>query len=142
MPKKKIIIVDDDLLVPMLIKEMVDEEEDLEIAEMAATKDGFLSLISKMSFDAALIDLSMRDNEGGLGMLQAIKDRHIKLPVIILSAHDENTYAAKCLEMGAVGYVNKMHICNDLVNALKTVLSGGLFVSGTNGESILKQYTK
>ena len=138
---KKIIIVDDESLIPSLIKELIEGEcPELEIAAIATDKDQLLDLVSKNSFDAALIDISIGGREGGIELLRTLKEKSFKLPVVMLSAHDEITYAAKCLGLGAAGYINKAHICNDLTRGLKKVLSGELFVSGQEGERILKKY--
>jgi len=64
------------------------------------------------------------------------------LPVVMLSAHDERSYAMKCLQAGAMGYVSKNNVCTDLKRGLKEILGGNPFVSGDRGEFILTQYKK
>lgn len=141
MINKKIIIVDDEFLIPSLIKELLEGEcPQLEIDEMVTDKDKFLELVSKKSFDVALIDISIGGREGGIELLRALKELGLKLPVMMLSAHDEITYAAKCISLGARGYVNKTYISDDLIRGIKKVLNGELFVSGADGELILKKY--
>jgi len=141
MKNKKIIIIDDESLIPSLIKELIEGEcPEFEISEITTDKDRFLDLVSKNHFDAALIDISIGEREGGIDLLRTLREQGFKLPVIMLSAHDEITYAAKCLALGAAGYVNKVNICTDLPGGLKKVFQGELFVSGSEGEHILKKY--
>jgi two-component system invasion response regulator UvrY len=140
MIKKKIIIIDDEPLLPSLIQDLLAEEPEFEITEMATEKDRFLELVRKNSFDAALVDISIEQQEGGLDLLRTLKESGFKFPVIILSAHDETRYAFKCLTLGAAGYINKIYICTDLIPGLKKILNGELFVSGHDGETILKKY--
>jgi two-component system, NarL family, invasion response regulator UvrY len=140
--KKKIIVIDDEPLIATLLKELIDEEEDLEVAQVATKKEEFLNFVLQNRYDIALIDISVGEREGGLDILQILKAKGIELPAITLSAHDELDYAAKCLKAGAKGYVNKNSICADLVRGVKEVLSGQLFVSGDKGEYILRQYKK
>ncbi len=140
--KKKIIIIDDEPLIATLLKELIDEEPDLEVAQVATKKEEFLNHVTKTAFDIALVDISVGEREGGLELLKILKSRGIKLPAITLSAHDEMDYAIKCLNAGARGYVNKNSICADLIRGVKEVLAGQLFVSGEKGEYILRQFKK
>jgi DNA-binding NarL/FixJ family response regulator len=64
------------------------------------------------------------------------------MPLIMLSAHDEQHYALKCLKAGAKGYINKKYICTDVVRCLHRVLDGQLFVSGDKGESIVQEFKR
>ena len=141
MEHKKIIIVDDDSLIPSLIKELVEGEcPELEITAIATDQGQFWDLLSQHSFDAALLDISLGGREGGIEVLNTLKSKGIKLPVIMLSAHDETIYAAKCLGLGAAGYINKIYISTDITRGLKKVLNGELFISGHLGEKILKKH--
>ena len=138
--RKRIIIIDDEPLIAALIKEIIEEDTELEIAQMATGQEEFLGQVSQNPFDAALIDISVGGREGGIELLQILKKRGINLPLVILSAHDELYYALKCLQAGARGYINKRYICTDVVSCLKQVLGGHLYVSGDKAEQILRQF--
>jgi two-component system invasion response regulator UvrY len=138
--KKRIILIDDEPLILNLIKELIEDENEIEVAAVTSSKAEFLDLVSTKEFDAALIDISVEDREGGFEILRILKERKINLPSIILSAHDEVHFALRSLQCGAKGYVNKGRICMDLVAALKEILSGRLFVSGEKGTYILNRY--
>ncbi len=139
--KRKIIIIDDEPLIPALMKEIIEESKEMEIAAVAGQKDEFMGLVSTGRFDAALIDISVDgQREGGLNILQTLKDKEMGIPAIILSAHNETDYALKCLQYGAKGYVCKNYICTDLVRALKEVLHGNFFISGSKGPYILNKF--
>lgn len=140
MIKKRIIIIDDDPMVLELVKEIIEEDEELETSHLVRTKNEFLNLVFQTSFDGALIDISVGNREGGIELLQILKSKNINLPSIILSAHDECSYALKCLQAGASGYVSKSYVCKDLIRGFKEVFSGKRFVSGNDGAYILKQY--
>ena len=143
MPKKKIIIVDDEPLMSTLIKEIIDDDPVLEVSQITTKKDDFLNIVSKDHFDIALIDISMGSGkEGGLDVLSELKDKGLGMKVVMFSAHDELSYARKCLQDGADGYISKEAICSDLVKGLKEVVNGNLFVSGERGNDILEQYKK
>jgi DNA-binding NarL/FixJ family response regulator len=140
--KKRIIVVDDEPLIATLLKELIDDDPDLEVAQVATKKNDFLEFVTKDAYDIALVDISVGEREGGLDLLQTLKTRGIHLPSITLSAHDEADYAARCLKAGARGYVSKNSITADLIRGIKEVLNGRLFVSGEKGEHILRQYIK
>jgi two-component system invasion response regulator UvrY len=142
MTKKKIIIIDDEPLIPALMKEIIEEDQQFQIAEIVTGKDEFLNLVRQHHFDAAIIDISVGGREGGIELLRIMKSEARMLPMVVLSAHDEVHYALKCLQEGARGYINKKYICTDMVQCLKEVLQGSLFVSGDKGENIIKQYKK
>jgi len=122
------------------MKDIVEEDHELEIAKITQAKDDFLDSIGQNPFDAAFIDISVGGREGGIELLHVMKDKAIDLPCIVLSAHDELHYAPKCLQAGAKGYINKKYICTHVVTCIKEVLAGRLFVSGDKGEYILRQY--
>jgi two-component system, NarL family, invasion response regulator UvrY len=140
--KKRIIIIDDEPLIPHLIKELIEEDHEFEISQIAVSKEEFLTKITQGTFDIALIDISIGEREGGIELLKILKSKGINLPAIILSAHDEIHYALKCLTAGAKGYINKSCICVDLARGITEVLAGHLFVSGRDGEFILKEYKR
>jgi len=141
MTKKRIIVLDDEHLISVLMKEVIEENQELEVSHIATGQDEFLNLVDKNFFDAAIIDISIEGSrEGGIELLRMMKNRANDLPLIMLSAHDELYYALRCLQEGAKGYINKKYICTDVIRCLKTVLSGHLFVSGDKGERILKQF--
>ncbi len=142
MRKRRIIIIDDEPLISGLIKELIEEEPDLEVAQVARSKEEFFEKILQDKFDLALVDISLGERQGGFDLLREFKGQGIELPAIMLSAHSEKDYALKCLNNGAKGYINKMHILSDLVNASREILNGGFFVSSNEGDTILKEYRK
>ena len=140
--KKKIIIIDDEPLIPLLINEFLEEDNGFEISEIVSAPEAFEDAVERNYFDVALIDISVGEWEGGLRLLRVLKDKKIQLPSIILSSHSEGDYALKCLQAGARGYINKLNICSSLLPGLKHVCSGGLYVAGDFGAAIVAQYER
>jgi DNA-binding NarL/FixJ family response regulator len=137
---KKIIILDDEPLISALVKELLEEDKDLEVNQTVDNQKDFLELVENQAFDAALIDISVGGREGGMEILKVLKMKRIALPCLMLSAHDERGYALRCLQAGAQGFISKSNVCLDLIRGLKEVLKGNCFVSGDKGESIVQQY--
>jgi DNA-binding NarL/FixJ family response regulator len=140
MTKKRIIIIDDEPMILSLMKELVNDEEDVEVALATGSKEEFLQSVSNQAFDIALVDISVGGREDGFEILQTLKTNNINIPCIILSAHDEIDYALRCLKAGARGYVNKRYICASLIDGVKEVLSGKYFISGENSAYLLNQF--
>ncbi len=141
-PKRRIIVIDDEPLISTLMKEVIEEDQELEISDIVTKKEEFLRLAQQKRFDLALIDISVGGREAGMDLIKTLQEKGIKIPAIMLSAHDEIDYALKCLLIGARGYVNKNYICSDLIKGLKTVLGGDLFVSGDRGSYILNEFSR
>jgi DNA-binding NarL/FixJ family response regulator len=140
---KKIIILDDEPTMPLLIKDLIDDEPGFEISEIVSSKNKFLDRVSKSPFDLAVIDVSLKkESLGGIELLSGFKKRGINLPVIILSAYEEIDFALKALQAGAQGYINKMHVTSDFLHACSEVVKGRLFVSGKHGNKILQEYQR
>jgi two-component system, NarL family, invasion response regulator UvrY len=140
--KRRIIIVDDEPMMSNLLKKLFEDEPDFEVSEIAVNKNEFFQFIDKGKFDVALMDISIGEREGGMDILKTLRQRQNNLPVVILSAHDEEDYALRCLTIGANGYVNKNYICSELTQGLNEVLNGNYFVSGYKGSYILKEFKK
>jgi DNA-binding NarL/FixJ family response regulator len=140
--KKRIIVFDDEALILSMIKEIIEEDEDLEVSAGASETHEFLEFASKDKFDLGLMDISIGGNEGGLEILKQLREKNIVFPIIMLSAHDEVDYALKCLRQGAAGYINKCQIVPQLLEGIHKVLDGQLFVSGSNSRYLLEQYRK
>ncbi len=139
MNKKRIIIVDDEHLVLSLLKEVLEEDSGIEVS-VTHKKEEFMELAKYHEFDAAVIDIRIGGKNGGMDLLKFLKENDIPLPCIMLSAHSELDYALPCLNAGAQGYVNKAHICNNLVRGLKEIFEGNLFISGPSGDILLQKY--
>jgi two-component system, NarL family, invasion response regulator UvrY len=100
----------------------------------AANGDEALAAIEQ-PFEIVVLDLSM-PGRNGLDLLAEIKHRHPKLPVLILSLHDERHFAIRTLRAGASGYLMKSSAIEDLVNAVSKVARGGRYVSDAVAERL------
>ncbi len=97
----------------------VDEAEDGQSA---------LAMVRKARYALVLLDI-FNPGKGGLEVLKKIKSRRPRVPVLILSMHPEEEYAVRALRAGASGYVTKESAAEELAEAVRKVLAGGLYVS-------------
>ena len=84
----------------------------------------------------AVVDLSLKE-ERGLELIKDFKARFPDLLILVLSMHDEQFYAERALRAGARGYIMKREASEKVLEAIRHVLKGGVFVSGAIAESIL-----
>ncbi len=94
-----------------------------------------LDLVWKDNWDVVVLDITM-PGRSGLEVLREIKRSRPKVPVLVLSMHPENQFAVRVLKRGASGYMTKESAAEELVGAIKKVLSGGRYVSTSLAEKL------
>lgn len=145
----RVLIADDHSIVRAGLRRIVEESGDMEvIAEAQDGKEALLQ-IHKEQPDVAVIDISMPGLDG-LEVTTQLRAGYPKLPVIILTMHEEEQYVIRAIEAGAMGYITKRSAPEQLVNAIRKVHSGSRYLSaeatdllalrvarGSQGQSIL-----
>jgi DNA-binding NarL/FixJ family response regulator len=124
---QRVLLVDDHAVVRRGVRSILEDQmPGVEIAE-ASNGDEALAAITE-KFDAVVLDLSMPGRDG-FDLLNEIKHRNPKLPVLIMSLHGEEQFAVRALRAGASGYLTKSTAPELLVVAVTKVLRGGRYVS-------------
>lgn len=125
---KKVLLVDDHPIVRQGMAALIAHETDLEVSGEANDPDEGLELIERLRPDVVVSDLSF----GGLSGIEFIKDiraRYPRMPVLILSMHDESHYADRALRAGAMGYIMKQAGGPRVVDAIRQVITGQIYLS-------------
>jgi DNA-binding NarL/FixJ family response regulator len=136
--KKRIFIVDDHPIVREGLITIVSHEKDFEVCGEADESREAFKVISKLKPDVVIIDITLK-NSDGLELTKNLKSQYPTLPVIVLSIHDEFTYAERALRAGAQAYLMKEVVSDNIVTAIRTVLSGEIYVSNTMGKKLLRK---
>ena len=136
----RVLIVDDHAVVRQGVKQIVGEEGDMTVVGEARSVEEMLGFIRGQECDVVVEDISM-PGRSGLDALKELRQERPKLPVLILSVHPEGQYAAHALKLGAAGYVTKDSAAEDLVQAIRKVVSGGRYVSPTLAETLAYDLT-
>jgi two-component system, NarL family, invasion response regulator UvrY len=124
----KVFIADDHSIVRAGLRRIVEESGDMEvIAEASDGKEALLQ-IQKEQPDVAVIDISMPGLDG-LEVTAQLHAGYPKLPVIILTMHEEEQYVIRAIEAGAMGYITKRSVPEQLVNAIRKVHAGSRYLS-------------
>jgi len=127
-PKTRVFLVDDHPVVRQGIRSVVDEEPDMAVCGEAESASEALRLIPERVPDVAVVDLSLKASSG-LELIKDIRVRHPQLLVLVLSMRDEAFYAERVLRAGARGYVVKEEGCQLIVEAIRKVLKGQIYLS-------------
>jgi two-component system, NarL family, invasion response regulator UvrY len=134
----KILVADDHAIVRKGLKQiLLDEYPFGEIEECSNTEE-LLSKAIDGRWDVIISDISM-PGRSGLDALHQIHEAHPRVPVLILSMHPEEQYAIRALKAGASGYCSKDLAHDELVNAIRRVLSGRKYITPTLAETLASQ---
>ena len=126
--KKRILIVDDYPLVRKGIMQLLDQEADMEACGEATNATEAMQAIRDHGPDAVVVDISL-PGTNGLELIKLIKGEFGALPIIIYSMYEEHLYADRAIRAGAMGYVMKHEPTEKLIDALRRVLAGEIYVS-------------
>jgi DNA-binding NarL/FixJ family response regulator len=123
---KRVLIVDDHAIVRSGIRRLLSERPDIEVFEAASGEEA-ISAVLDAPIDLIVLDLNL-PGLGGLELLRRLLRTVPKVPVLIFSQHAEAIYATKALEAGAQGFVSKNALPEEFLEAIDTVLGGGIAV--------------
>lgn len=102
----------------------------------AATARDVLEMVHDGHWDVVVLDLTMPGNNG-LDVLKQIKHDRPELPVLILTMYPEDQFAMRAIRAGAAGYLNKEGAPEELVLALRKILSGGNYISAAVADELI-----
>src|SRR5665213_3227320 len=129
MPEKnKIFLVDDHPLVREWLANLINEQSDLQVCGGAGNAPEAFQLIGVLKPGVVIVDLSLAAGSG-LDLVKDIKAAHPGVTTIVLSMHDESLYAERALRAGARGYIMKREAAKKIIEGIRTVLAGQLYVS-------------
>ena len=136
--KRRVYIVDDHPFLREGLRQVIDQQSDLMICGEASSAAEALREIGPTKPDIALIDLSL-DGSSGLDLIKDLVTRHRRLPLLVLSMHDETLHAGRALRAGALGYVMKREPMTTVLAAIRRVLTGQCYVSEKLSSKIIRQ---
>ncbi len=120
----RVILTDDHLLVRKGLRQLLEEHPNLQVVGEAGSVAELIALLQHTCCDVLVLDISL-PGRSGLDALRQVRINHPSLPVLILSMHSEEQYAARSLRLGAAGYLTKESAPDRLVEAIRTVYAGG-----------------
>jgi DNA-binding NarL/FixJ family response regulator len=139
-------IVDDHPLVREGMAMRISGQRDLEVCGEAATEDEAIALVKETCPDLMIVDISLKSGHG-IGLIKQVHARHPTVRMLVVSGFQESLYAERALRAGATGYLNKQESNDKLIDAIRSVLKGEVYVGpeimrrlvaqalGTHGET-------
>lgn len=132
----KILIADDHPLIRRGLRQILTEALYVDLIDEAEDGNRAVQMAATETYDVLILDISLPGRDG-IEVLRQVKLSTPKLPVLILSIQPEEQFALRVLKLGAAGSLNKASAPEELVNAVKQVVSGGHYISPKVEELLL-----
>jgi len=123
----RVMLVDDHAVVRMGFRLLLEGTKDIRVVVEAASGEEALRRLPDMAPDVVVMDISM-PGMGGLEATERIHAGDPKARVLVLSAHEDVMHARRVLELGAVGYLTKRSAPEELIEAIREVARGRVYV--------------
>ena len=124
-----IMIVDDHPIVANGIQQLIDREPDMKVIQSVQDAESAIKFIEKLTPDLLVVDISLKGSTNGIDLIKSLKKRYPKIKSLVLSMHEENLYAERAIKAGAKGYIMKNDLTDNIVKAIRSILSGNLYLS-------------
>jgi DNA-binding NarL/FixJ family response regulator len=125
-----VLVVDDHPIVREGIRRMVERQPDMEVSFESDNAQEALAALETTPCDFAIMDISLK-GRSGIELIKDIRARRLSVPILVLSIHDDVTYAERALAAGAQGYIIKNEAPEQIVSAIHKILAGAVYVSAS-----------
>jgi DNA-binding NarL/FixJ family response regulator len=126
--KKRVFLVDDHPLVREWLTNLINQQPDLAVCGEAESGPQAIQSIPAARPDIIILDISLKDSSG-IELLKDLKHSYPGGAVLVLSMHDESHYAERVLRAGAKGYLMKRETTRKVIDAIRRILEGKLYIS-------------
>ncbi|MFK7920473.1 MAG: response regulator [Bacteroidia bacterium] len=126
----KVMILDDHRLLVDALRRMLNQEQDMEVVEVAYDRDHALEIFNKTKIDIAVLDIRLgQDKIAGMELAEHLYETFPKTKSIILTMHSEGDYIDRMLKSDISGFILKESAAQELVTAIRKVNDGGTYYS-------------
>jgi DNA-binding NarL/FixJ family response regulator len=140
--KHRIFLVDDHPVTRDGLARILNFERDLEVCGGAGTAARAVAEIERVKPELAIVDVSLTTGASGLELIKDLAARQPGLRMLALSTHDETLYAERALRAGARGYVMKQEPTRRVLEAIRKILDGGIFLSEAMNDRMLRKIAR
>ncbi|MDB6140778.1 MAG: two component transcriptional regulator, LuxR family [Verrucomicrobiaceae bacterium] len=135
---KRVLLIDDHPIMRHGLAQLIGVEPGLEVCGQTGSAMDGLAAVGQLKPHIVVVDLTLPD-KSGLELIKDIQAMYPRMRCIVLSMHEESLYAERALRAGARGYVMKEMAAETLIQAIRRVLDGGIYVSDAMASSMLEQ---
>lgn len=139
--KTRILLVDSHPLIRDGLALRIKRQSDLDVCGEAAGIADALRKITACRPDLVILELALRDGSG-LDLIERIRRLYPAVGILVLSMQDESLYAPRALAVGAMGYVGKHEVAETVVDAVRCVLHGDVWVSDLMKKQMVNQLSQ
>jgi DNA-binding NarL/FixJ family response regulator len=136
--RSRVLIIDDHPAVREALAIRIARQPDLEVCGEAADMSEALRMVEELKPDVAVVDITLKTGNG-LDLIKRIKDRDEAVRMLVWSMHSESLYAERALRAGALGYINKDQATEQIVEAIRRVLAGQIWLSASMSQRMLRR---
>jgi len=126
--KTRVLIVDDHPILRKGLSTLIEGQSDMTVCGEAENGQQALASVKALKPDLAVVDISMK-GMNGIELIKRIRTETEGCRIVVLSMYDENAYAERALRAGAGGYVMKQDVHGNMLQAIRKVMSGAIWVS-------------
>lgn len=138
--RAQVFLVDDHAVLRAGLAELINRESDMRVCGEAPSAEEAMKVLASLAPDVVIVDLLLKGTSG-LELLKNLKSRYPKLPVLVLSMHDESIFAERALRAGARGYIMKEEAVDEVHAAIRRVLGGDIYLSPRMSNTLLRSLT-
>lgn len=139
--RNRIFLIDDHPIVRQGLALLINREVELEVCGEAQDAPSALTGLAASEPDLIILDISLNGPDG-LDLLKTIRLKDGHVPVLVLSMHDESTYAERALRAGANGYIMKHEAAEKVLVAIRRILGGEVYLSDRLTNKMLQQIVR
>lgn len=139
--RNRIFLIDDHPIVRQGLALLINREVDLEVCGEAQDAPSALTALTGCEPDLIVLDISLNGPDG-LDLLKTIRLKDAHVPVLVLSMHDESTYAERALRAGANGYIMKHEAAEKVLVAIRRIVCGEVYLSDRLTNKMLQQIVR
>jgi DNA-binding NarL/FixJ family response regulator len=124
----RIFIVDDHPVFRKGLSQLINEEKDMTVCGEAEDVNEARRAVAQASPDMVIVDITLKD-KSGLELIRFLREKDENLPILVVSMHEESLYAERALKAGARGYIMKAEMIENIISAIRHVISGKIYAS-------------
>ncbi len=124
----RLVIADDHPIIVNGVKTLLEREQEIELVKEVSNGSELISFLEGSQVDVVLLDINMPEMNG-IDACRIIKNKFTDIKVLVFSQYDEKRFVKRLLKCGAKGYLLKNSGANEIINAIKMVHSGGMYLS-------------
>jgi DNA-binding NarL/FixJ family response regulator len=138
-PLGRVLVVDDHPIVREGLTALIAMQSDLEVCGEADDVADALAAFIKTSPDVAVIDISLKSGNG-IDLIKRIMNHEATARLLVWSMYPDNLYAERALRAGAMGYVHKGQATRQIIEAIRSVLAGKIYLSDEISAKLLSKW--